>query len=128
VVDFKELWRRSQKPEEEHYYLLLLNGENKAIDASRKGNLARFINHSCEPNCKLSEWRVAGALKVGFFALRDIGVGEEITYNYSLLSTPNTKRRACKCNSLSCKGHMEYEPEEGNARVSNILLFSYITQ
>jgi SET domain-containing protein len=38
-----------------HFYTLTLTG-NECIDASRKGNVARFINHSCDPNCITQKW------------------------------------------------------------------------
>ena len=122
-----ELQRRSQRPKQKHYYChVLMDYKYLSIDARRKGNLARFINHSCEPNCEIMEWMVEGVPRVGFFALRDISVGEEITMSsYGLMSTPNLKRRPCKCKSLSCTGYMDLTPEEANARVSDILLFSY---
>jgi SET domain-containing protein len=36
---------------QKHFYFMTLNG-NEVIDAGAKGNLGRFINHSCEPNCR----------------------------------------------------------------------------
>ena len=56
------------------------NGE--LIDATRKGNDARFINHSCEPNCQAEYWTVEGRECVGIFTIQTIKVGEEITYDY----------------------------------------------
>jgi histone-lysine N-methyltransferase SETD2 len=126
VITWEELQRRSRRPEKEHYYCYWVGRRNLTIDATRKGNLARFMNHSCEPNCEPIRWKVAGAYRIGFFALRDISVGEEITWKYAVMKTPNIKRKACKCKSLSCTGYIDGEPaEEGDTRVSDILLFSY---
>jgi SET domain-containing protein len=61
--------------------MLTLNS-NECVDASRKGNLARFINHSCNPNAVTQKWSVQGELRVGIFAARDISNGEEITFDY----------------------------------------------
>ena len=54
------------------------------IDAGPRGNWARFINHSCDPNCATEPWIVNGDKRIGIFALRDIAKGEELTFNYQL--------------------------------------------
>jgi SET domain-containing protein len=46
--------------------------KGEVIDPTYKGNLARFINHSCEPNCITQKWNVLGEICIGIFALRDI--------------------------------------------------------
>ncbi|KAJ8751794.1 hypothetical protein K2173_025981 [Erythroxylum novogranatense] len=53
------------------------------IDATRKGGIARFVNHSCLPNCVAKVISVRNEKKVVFFAERDIYPGEEITYDYN---------------------------------------------
>lgn len=52
------------------------------IDSRFKGNYTRFINHSCNPNCVAEKWNVCGYIRVGIFAIRDINIDEEITYDY----------------------------------------------
>ena len=53
------------------------------IDARTKGNAARLINHSCEPNCVLHSIHVENQFpRIGIFALTDIDPGDELTYNY----------------------------------------------
>ena len=52
------------------------------IDASDRGNISRFINHSCDPVAETQKWTVDGELRVGFFAKRRIARGEEITFDY----------------------------------------------
>lgn len=64
---------------------LLLCRPNEVIDATVKGGLARFINHSCEPNCATQKWLVDGELRVGIFAKKRILAGAEITYDYQLI-------------------------------------------
>lgn len=54
------------------------------IDATVKGSVSRFLNHSCGPNCETQKWQVGGDLRVGFFAKKDIAVGEELTFDYKL--------------------------------------------
>lgn len=52
------------------------------IDATQMGNVARFFNHSCDPNCYVEFWDVNGRLCVGVFAKREIQPDEELTYDY----------------------------------------------
>jgi hypothetical protein len=54
------------------------------IDATQKGNSARFLNHSCEPNCCTQKWLVGSETRVGIFTQRQCKAGEELTYNYNL--------------------------------------------
>ena len=42
----------------------------------------RFANHACRPNCEIQKWWVNKISRMALFALRDISVGEEITYDY----------------------------------------------
>lgn len=62
------------------YYLLLAPGIY--IDARNKGSFTRFVNHSCEPNCKTEKWTVHGETRIAVVALRDIAEGEELTFDY----------------------------------------------
>ena len=49
-----------------------------------QGHLGRFINHSCEPNCRTEFWRVAGdELAIGLFAQKDIPAESELTFDYN---------------------------------------------
>ena len=74
------------------------------IDATKKGNFARFINHSCEPNCTAKIITVTGAKKVVIYANRDINVGEEITYDYKF-PLEDVKIR-CFCGAKNCRGSL----------------------
>ena len=57
--------------------LYMMNlGDGLTVDARKKGNLARFINHSCDPNCGVEKWMVEGQPRIGIFALRNLEVGE----------------------------------------------------
>ena len=57
---------------------------DEVVDATAKGGTARFINHSCVPNCATEKWLVAGEVRVGIFARARIPAGAEVTYNYCL--------------------------------------------
>ncbi|KAK9002651.1 hypothetical protein V6N11_060236 [Hibiscus sabdariffa] len=52
------------------------------VDATKRGGIARFINHSCEPNCYTKVISVEGQKKIFIYAKRHIAAGEEISYNY----------------------------------------------
>ena len=58
---------------------------NQIIDARHKGNLSRFINSSCHPNCETQKWQdgSTGETRVGIFAIQDIPTGMELTYDYN---------------------------------------------
>ena len=76
---------------------------NDVIDPTYKGNLARFMNHSCDPNCQTQKWHVLGETCIGLFALRDININSELTFDYGFdaYKTPLTK---CLCGASCCKG------------------------
>ncbi|KAG7469436.1 hypothetical protein MATL_G00128890 [Megalops atlanticus] len=86
----------------DHYCLNLDSG--MVIDSYRMGNEARFINHSCEPNCEMQKWSVNGVYRIGLFALRDMESGTELTYDYNFHSFNTEKQQVCKCGSESCRG------------------------
>ncbi len=89
-------------------HVLLFSVDDKmVIDAGVDGNEARFINHSCEPNCR----SVTRRGHVHIYASKDISPGEELTYDYNLTregisdDEANT-RYACRCGSPNCRGTM----------------------
>jgi len=87
-----------------HTFLFMLEN-NEVIDGSRNGNAARWINHSCEPNCEAIEEDG----RVFIDALAAIEPGEEITIDYNLYLearyTAALKRQyACGCGTLQCRG------------------------
>ncbi|KAE8056326.1 hypothetical protein FH972_013108 [Carpinus fangiana] len=76
------------------------------IDATRKGGIARFVNHSCLPNCVAKVISVRTEKKVVFFAERDIFPGEEITYDYHFNHEDEGKKIPCFCNSKNCRRYL----------------------
>ncbi|CAN8229886.1 unnamed protein product [Cochlearia groenlandica] len=86
------------------------------IDATFKGNISRFLNHSCNPNCILEKWQVEGELRIGIFARRRIEAGEPLTYNYRFVQFgPEVK---CHCGSANCQGFLGTKKKESNTFVA----------
>ena len=87
-------------------YFFAIGDGKWVIDPSVDGNEARFINHSCDPNCEIRETR----RRIFIHALRNIGVGEELFYDYHLETdddVPRTKEieaeAPCRCGSPNCR-------------------------
>jgi len=66
-----------------HAYMLQVNAD-KVIDATRFGGRMRFVNHSCEPNCRVEKWSVRGQERCGVFAICRVKAGNELTFDYRL--------------------------------------------
>lgn len=109
IIDWDECCRRAEEkggPVGHTFFFSLNNG--LLIDGGAGGNEARFINHSCEPNCEAEE---DDDSRVYICALRDIDPGEELNYNYGLIydekHTKEVKKQfACYCGAPSCTGVM----------------------
>lgn len=73
LINGKETERRlrKRKPGDEHFYFLNVSRDLN-IDSGPRGNLARFMNHSCGPNCIAYVWSVRGNERVGIFAIKNI--------------------------------------------------------
>ncbi|XP_041974000.1 histone-lysine N-methyltransferase SETMAR [Aricia agestis] len=84
------------------------------IDPSYIGNIGRYINHSCEPNCKIIPVRVNSMIpKLAIFSSEDILPGTELTFDYGCTSNifdteQNVCRKVCLCGSPSCRGIMPF--------------------
>ena len=99
--EFKARKERYHDEGQRHFYFMTLSN-TETIDAHRKGHLGRFLNHSCEPNCKPEKWQVNGELCVGIFANRDIPAGEELTFDYQMERFDQAQ--PCFCGMPSCSG------------------------
>ena len=94
-------------PEEDdrHHTFLFAIDDDVVIDAAVGGNDARFINHSCDPNCDA----VVDDERIWIETLRDIEPGEELAYDYAYeleeRHSPAAKKRyPCFCGAASCRG------------------------
>jgi len=97
-----------------HTFLFTLNDEY-VIDANYEGGIARWINHSCKPNCEavMEEHDGEDRRKDRVFieAIRNIKPGEELSYNYGITlaeaHTPRMKKIwECRCGAKDCTGTM----------------------
>ncbi|KAF5892023.1 histone-lysine N-methyltransferase NSD3 isoform X2, partial [Clarias magur] len=74
LIDLEECRQRISHASKNHvtnFYMLTLT-KDRVIDAGPKGNLSRFMNHSCSPNCETQKWTVNGDVRIGLFTLCDI--------------------------------------------------------
>ncbi|OZJ06142.1 hypothetical protein BZG36_00965 [Bifiguratus adelaidae] len=76
--------------------------DDTVIDATKKGNVARFINHCCTPNCSAKIITVDKQKKIVIYANRDIEKDEEITYDYKF--PIEADKIPCLCGSSGCRG------------------------
>ena len=94
--------------ERHHTYLFAIDdddGSEVVVDAAVDGNAARFINHSCDPNCDA----VVEHGRIWIETIRDIEPGEELAYDYAYIlearHTAAAKRRfPCHCGASTCRG------------------------
>jgi len=85
-----------------HFYFMSLT-KNEFVDATKKGNLGRFCNHSCNPNCYVDKWVVGNKLRMGIFAGRKIQLGEELVFNYNV-DRYGSDPQPCYCGEANCIG------------------------
>ncbi|KKF95138.1 Histone-lysine N-methyltransferase H3 lysine-36 specific [Ceratocystis platani] len=85
-----------------HFYFMSLT-RSEFVDATVKGNLGRFCNHSCNPNCYVDKWVVGNKLRMGIFALCDIQAGEELVFNYNV-DRYGAEPQVCYCGESNCVG------------------------
>lgn len=101
-------------------YALILPGEDSGISDTLFWDLAcqtRWFNHSCDPNSEVcSKWdREAQTIRAWWVALRDIPVGEEITYDYGFAAEV---AEPCYCGAASCRGVIVEDAPEVIAQLS----------
>jgi hypothetical protein len=105
-ITHKEADRRYAAEHENSPHTMLFAVDDKTvIDATKRGNSARFINHSCAPNCEAIEEDG----RIFIETIKSIPAGFELTYDYNLIleerHTPAVKRaHACFCGVRKCRG------------------------
>jgi hypothetical protein len=117
-----ELLEQAERGERKMTYVLNLDADT-AIDGAEQGNDARFINHSCEPNCELYIFDAIPYI----YAMQDIPAEVELTFDYHLQSA--TSRRIsralgrelfpCHCGAPTCRGSLVALPPRRKDRASS---------
>ena len=85
-------------------YLFNLN-KRYDLDGAYNFNIARLINHSCNPNCEV----FGKGLKVWVYAMKNIKKGEELSYDYGFSFDENFRQFPCNCKSKNCVGYIVRE-------------------
>jgi hypothetical protein len=104
-VPAEEAYRREADPARPGIYTFW-TGDEGAVDGLHGGNAARFINHSCSPNC---DYRIADR-RILIYAARPIAAGEELFIDYSF--SPEGERVPCRCGSPQCRGQINAASED----------------
>ena len=99
--------RHEDKAHDDNHTFLFTVNSRVVIDGGVKGNDARWINHSCDPNCE----SVVDKARVFLEAVRDIPKGQEICFDYMIERDPNDPPEmdqifGCRCGSPKCRGTM----------------------
>jgi histone-lysine N-methyltransferase ASH1L len=93
------------------YYLMSFD-QNMIIDATT-GSIARFVNHSCNPNCRMIKWIVSGQPRMALFAGDNpIMTGDELTYDYNFDPFSAKNVQGCLCGEPNCRGVLGPRPRE----------------
>ena len=88
-----------------HHTFLFALDDDTVVDAAVRGNDARFINHSCEPNCEA----VIEDGRIFIYALKNIQPGVELAYDYAYERSDDHDEEdeelyACRCGAPTCRG------------------------
>lgn len=93
---------RAAAPTQQHYIVAMRR--NLYINARMLGNAARFINHSCDPNCEMVHKIVVGLPCIAIFAKKNIRPGEQLTFDYDFDRRGlHARNMACKCGAPNCR-------------------------
>uniref|UniRef100_A0A913HX83 Histone-lysine N-methyltransferase n=1 Tax=Strongyloides stercoralis TaxID=6248 RepID=A0A913HX83_STRER len=110
IIEYKgEIIRSEVGNVRERYYLARGKGvymfradDDTIVDGTEKGGLARYINHSCDSNCKTSIIEYNGEKKIVIISCRPIQMHEELTYNYQFELEDCEDKIPCMCGAPNC--------------------------
>ncbi|WPH04035.1 Hypothetical protein R9X50_00691900 [Acrodontium crateriforme] len=118
---FRKRMRQYDDDGIKHFYFMSLT-KGEFVDATKRGNLGRFCNHSCNPNCYVDKWVVGDKLRMGIFAERKIQAGEELVFNYNV-DRYGADPQPCYCGEPNCTGYIGGKTQtERSTKLSNAII------
>ncbi|KAI0070968.1 hypothetical protein K474DRAFT_1712871 [Panus rudis PR-1116 ss-1] len=103
-----------------HFYFMMLQ-KDEFIDATKRGGIGRFANHSCNPNCYVAKWTVGDRVRMGIFASRKILKNEELTFNYNV-DRYGHDAQPCYCGEPNCVGFIGGKTQTDIAAMDDLYL------
>ncbi|EAA05242.4 AGAP011192-PA [Anopheles gambiae str. PEST] len=104
-TEVSEMREKQYEARNRGIYMFRLD-EERVVDATLSGGLARYINHSCNPNCVTEIVEVDRELRIIIFAKRRINRGEELSYDYKFDIEDDAHKISCMCGAPNCKKWM----------------------
>ncbi|KAI0742842.1 hypothetical protein C8Q80DRAFT_1107924 [Daedaleopsis nitida] len=123
VVSQPSFLKRMRQYAEEgirHFYFMMLQ-KDEYIDATKRGGIGRFANHSCNPNCYVAKWTVSEHVRMGIFANRAIKKDEELTFNYNVDRYGHDAQN-CYCGEPNCVGFIGGKTQTDLAAMDDLYL------
>ncbi|KAI0339087.1 SET domain-containing protein [Trametopsis cervina] len=123
VVSHPSFVKRMRQYAEEgirHFYFMMLQ-KDEYIDATKRGGIGRFANHSCNPNCYVAKWTVGEHVRMGIFANRNIKKDEELTFNYNV-DRYGHEAQPCYCGEAKCVGFIGGKTQTDLAAMDDLYL------
>lgn len=118
IIDKEEYKVRKQMYDEEglkHFYFMMIH-DDEIIDACKRASMARYCNHSCDPNAYVDKWVVNKRFRMGIFAKRDIVQGEEICFDYNV-DRYGAEPQKCYCGAANCLGVLGGKTQSESVRL-----------
>ncbi|XP_037947681.1 histone-lysine N-methyltransferase trr-like [Teleopsis dalmanni] len=104
-TEVSEIREKQYEAKNRGIYMFRLD-ENRVVDATLSGGLARYINHSCNPNCVTEIVEVDREVRIIIFAKRRISRGEELSYDYKFDIEDDANKIQCMCGASNCQKWM----------------------
>jgi hypothetical protein len=105
ILNANELAERLEKDANEPNFYIMQLDNDVSIDARVEGNLSRFINSSCNPNCECIKFFDSRneETRVGIFTIKDLEPDTELTFDYNVKEFGHLKTFNCKCGECDFK-------------------------